>query len=73
MISIESATIPDAGVPDLLRNAEVALDPSVSAVIVTLVVVDGVLVDEEHPLINNMTKHNGKANVTMPVDIFIND
>jgi hypothetical protein len=46
---MESATIPDAGEARSLWNTDVAFVPSVSAVIVTDVVVEGVDEDEEHP------------------------
>jgi len=70
VISIESALIPEAGVSDLLLNAEVAFVPSVSAVIVTVEVVDGV-VDEEHPFRAEQAIATSSAKPLMDMCFFI--
>jgi hypothetical protein len=62
---------PDAGVPDFFQNAELALDPSVSAVIVTVEVLGGALVDEEHPLIARKPNNKRKVETAIVVYVFM--
>ena len=69
---MESAIIPPAGELEFFQEAEFAFVPSVSAVIVTDEVVDGVVDDdEEQPLTAQKTNAKRKAEVIVVINFFI--
>ena len=70
MISIESATMPEA-VPDCFRNAELAFVPSVSAAIVMVEVFGVAVVLDEHPFIVNELDSKRIAEEAIVVNLFI--